>query len=117
MPMAATARSPFLFWDGRKDSQWAQALGPLESPVEHGATRAQYAHLVAAHYRPEYAALFGPIPDLSSVPASAGPVADRSAAAAQADSTGMTRSPSTTARDPPGQKSFCGSTSNSPSPG
>ena len=36
MPVAATAYSPFLFWDGRKDSQWAQALGPLESPVEHG---------------------------------------------------------------------------------
>src|SRR5690242_9320383 len=32
MPIAATAYSPFLFWDGRKDSQWAQALGPLESP-------------------------------------------------------------------------------------
>src|SRR5688572_17830476 len=33
MPVAGTAFSPFLFWDGRKDSQWAQALGPLESPV------------------------------------------------------------------------------------
>ena len=81
MPIAATARAPFLFWDGRKDSQWAQALGPLESPVEHGGTRAQYAHLVAAHYRSEYEALFGPLPDLSAVPASAGPVAERSAAA------------------------------------
>jgi len=84
MPIAATARAPFLFWDGRKDSQWAQALGPLESAVEHGGTRAQYAHLVAAHYRPEYEALFGPLPDLTAVPASAGPVADRSAAAAWA---------------------------------
>src|SRR5687768_5158453 len=25
MPIAATSRSPFLFWDGRKDSLWAQA--------------------------------------------------------------------------------------------
>ena len=41
MPVAGTAFSPFLFWDGRKDSQWAQALGPLESPVEHGGSRAQ----------------------------------------------------------------------------
>ncbi len=82
MPIAATSRSPFLFWDGRKDSQWAQALGPLESPVEHGGTRAQYAHLVAAQYRAEYEALFGPLPDLAAVPAVAGPVADRSAAAA-----------------------------------
>lgn len=66
MPVAGTAYAPFLFWDGRKDSQWAQALGPLESPVEHGGNRAQYAQVVAAHYRPQYEALFGPIPDLAS---------------------------------------------------
>src|SRR5207237_3479031 len=84
MPIAATSRSPFLFWDGRKDSQWAQALGPLESAVEHGGTRAQYAHVVAAHYRWEYERLFGSLPDLSTVPASAGPVADRFAADAWA---------------------------------
>ena len=59
MPVAAAARAPFLFWDGRKDSLWAQALGPLESPVEHGGTRAQYAHTVAAHYRSEYEEVFG----------------------------------------------------------
>src|SRR5207248_7665886 len=41
----------------------------------------------------------------------------RSAASAHADRTGMTASPSATARDPPGQKSFCGSTSSRPSPG
>ncbi|HWH48018.1 MAG TPA: cytochrome-c peroxidase, partial [Burkholderiales bacterium] len=45
MPIAASAYSPFLFWDGRKDSQWAQALGPLESAVEHGGTRARYAQV------------------------------------------------------------------------
>jgi cytochrome c peroxidase len=62
MPLAGMAYSPWLFWDGRKDSLWAQALGPLENPVEHGGTRAQYAHLIAAHYRAEYEALFGPCP-------------------------------------------------------
>jgi cytochrome c peroxidase len=82
MPVAGTAYAPFLFWDGRKDSQWAQALGPLESPVEHGGSRAQYAHVVAQHYRAEYEALFGALPDLSAVPAAAGPVADSAAAAA-----------------------------------
>jgi cytochrome c peroxidase len=82
MPIAATARSPFLFWDGRKDSQWAQALGPLESAVEHGGTRAQYAHVIAAHYRAEYEAVFGALPDLSSIPDAAGPVNDPAAAAA-----------------------------------
>jgi cytochrome c peroxidase len=32
MPIGGMAHSPFLFWDGRKDGLWAQALGPLESP-------------------------------------------------------------------------------------
>src|SRR5574338_950911 len=36
MPITGTAYSPWFFWDGRTDSQWAQALGPLESSVEHG---------------------------------------------------------------------------------
>jgi cytochrome c peroxidase len=33
MPIAGTAHSPWQFWDGRADSQWAQALGPLESEL------------------------------------------------------------------------------------
>jgi cytochrome c peroxidase len=68
MPIAATSRAPFLFWDGRKDSLWAQALGPLESAVEHGGTRAQYAKVIADLYRAEYEAVFGPIPDLEGEP-------------------------------------------------
>jgi cytochrome c peroxidase len=82
MPVAGMARSPFLFWDGRKDSLWAQALGPLESPVEHGGTRAQYAHTIAEHYRAEYEAVFGPLPDLSAVPTSAAPAGNETATAA-----------------------------------
>jgi cytochrome c peroxidase len=65
MPIAGTAYAPFLFWDGRKDSLWSQALGPLESPVEHGGSREQYAQVVAASYRTEYEQLFGPMPDLT----------------------------------------------------
>ena len=65
MPVAGTAYAPFLFWDGRKDSLWSQALGPLESPVEHGGTREQYAQVIAKHYRPDYERLFGPLPDLT----------------------------------------------------
>src|SRR5690606_22783696 len=82
MPIAATAHAPFLFWDGRKDSQWSQALGPLESPVEHGGTRAQYAHVVADHYRDQYESLFGEMPALQNVPRVAGPVPDSAAASA-----------------------------------
>jgi cytochrome c peroxidase len=82
MTVIGTARSPWQFWDGRKDSQWAQALGPLESAVEHGGDRTQYVHLVAEHYRAEYEAIFGKLPDLSSLPEHAGPVPDAKASAA-----------------------------------
>ncbi|MBC5765947.1 cytochrome-c peroxidase [Ramlibacter albus] len=64
MAIVGTARSPWQFWDGRKDSQWAQALGPLESPVEHGGDRMQYARVIADHYRADYESLFGPMPDI-----------------------------------------------------
>jgi cytochrome c peroxidase len=73
MPIAGTAYAPFLFWDGRKDSQWSQALGPMESPVEHGGDRTQYAHLIAEHYGAAYEALFGPLPDLAHLPPHAAP--------------------------------------------
>lgn len=77
-----TAYSPWLFWDGRKDSQWSQALGPMESAIEHGGNRTQYAHLINESYKGEYETLFGPLPDLSDAtrfPASAGPVEDTAA--------------------------------------
>jgi cytochrome c peroxidase len=85
MTIIGTAYSPWQFWDGRKDSQWAQALGPLESAVEHGGTRTQYAHLIDEFYRDEYESIFGPLPDFSDFerfPASAGPVDDETARAA-----------------------------------
>ena len=59
MTLIGTAYSPWFFWDGRKDSQWAQALGPMESPVEHGSNRTYYAHLIDQFYRAEYEAIFG----------------------------------------------------------
>ena len=80
MTVIGTAYSPWLFWDGRKDSLWAQALGPLESPVEHAGNRTLYAHLILEHYADDYTALFGPLPDLSNLPRNAGPVADAEAA-------------------------------------
>ncbi len=82
MPIAGMAYSLFLFWDGRKDSLWSQALGPLESPVEHGGDRTQYAHLVADVYRAPYEALFGSFPDIDHLPAKAGPLVNAEAAAA-----------------------------------
>jgi cytochrome c peroxidase len=76
MTVVGTVYSPWLFWDGRADSQWSQALGPLENPVEHGGSRLQYAHLIAEHYAAEYEAVFGPLPDLTGLPSTGGPVAD-----------------------------------------
>lgn len=76
MPVVGTAHGAWFFWDGRADSQWAQALGPLESAVEHGGNRTQYAHLTAEQYRAPYEAVFGSMPRLEGLPRHAGPVAD-----------------------------------------
>ncbi len=84
MPIAGTAHSPWQFWDGRADSHWAQALGPLESAVEHGGDRLQYARVLRQHYRAEYEAIFGAFPNLQGLPERAGPVADSARAAAWA---------------------------------
>lgn len=73
MPIVGVGYHPWLFWDGRKDSVWSQALGPLEDAVEHGGNRSRYAHLMHTHYRAEYQAIFQPMPDLSMVPPNAGP--------------------------------------------
>ncbi|MGB5630112.1 MAG: cytochrome c peroxidase [Woeseiaceae bacterium] len=37
--IVGTAYSPWLYWDGRRDSQWSQALSPLEDPDEHASNR------------------------------------------------------------------------------
>lgn len=74
MPVTGAGHSAFLFWDGRKDSLWAQALGPLEDAAEHGGNRLAFAHLVQRHYGREYEALFGALPDLRRLPAEASPL-------------------------------------------
>jgi cytochrome c peroxidase len=60
-----TAFQKTWFLDGRADTMWAQALGPLENPQEHGGNRMQYVKLIARHYKAPYEALFGPLPDFS----------------------------------------------------
>lgn len=61
----AAMYSPFQFWDGRADSLWMQALGPIENVNEHGFTRNEIAHTIFDVYSLEYEKLFGPLPDLS----------------------------------------------------
>ena len=39
------AYNRWFFWDGRADTLWSQALGPLESELEHGMNRAAIAAL------------------------------------------------------------------------
>ena len=73
MPIVGAGYSPWLFWDGRKDSLWAQALGPLEDAVEHGGNRTRFAHLMAEHYRKDYEALFNPMPKFDGLPKEAAP--------------------------------------------
>jgi cytochrome c peroxidase len=84
MPLAGVAWGPWFFWDGRRDSLWAQALTPLEDQREHAATRAFYAHFVAENFNERYQRIFGPLPDLSQVPRHAGPFGTDSEKAAWA---------------------------------
>jgi len=52
------------FWDGRADTLWAQALGPIENDREMASSRLFVAHRVASAHRTEYEAIFGPLPPL-----------------------------------------------------
>ncbi|UCD34032.1 MAG: hypothetical protein JSU90_06945 [Nitrospiraceae bacterium] len=65
MPLVGAAYFTWFFWDGRKDSLWAQALGPIESPVEHGFTRTQCVSVITENYKDEYEGIFGPLPLIS----------------------------------------------------
>ncbi len=84
MPIVGAGHATWLFWDGRKDSLWAQALGPLEDALEHGTNRQRVAHLVAANHRGDYEAIFGPMPQLDGLPADAGPLGSAAERAAWA---------------------------------
>lgn len=73
MPIMGAAHSPFLFWDGRKDSAWSQALGPLEDAAEHGGNRVRLVQLVLAQYKDQYGKVFGAAPELGQLPRDASP--------------------------------------------
>lgn len=68
----------WLFWDGRADSLWAQAIQPIENPLEMGSSRTALAQRIAGNpaLRSEYEAVFGPLPpaaDLQRIPSQARP--------------------------------------------
>lgn len=65
--IVGAAYSPWLYWDGRKDSLWSQALSPLEDPDEHGYNRMRLARLISVDMElgRAYSELFGLPPDMS----------------------------------------------------
>jgi cytochrome c peroxidase len=74
----------WLYWDGRRDSSWSQAVAPIESPGEMGGSRVGALQLIARRpgYRAAYEVLFGPLPDLGGLPRRASPQGDAGARAA-----------------------------------
>ena len=81
LSLVGVAYSPWLYWDGRRDSLWSQALSPLEDPNEHGQNRMSLVRFVASEptYREMYASLFGSVPDFSDgarFPVAAAPAED-----------------------------------------
>ena len=73
MPITAAALQPFLFWDGRADSLWSQPLKAIEGHAEMDESRTAVAHFIDVEYREDYESVFGPMPDLKGLPASARP--------------------------------------------
>ena len=57
----------WFYWDGRCDSLWCQAAGPIEDPDEHGSNRLAVAHHIYGDeaLTEAYVAIFGDLPDLS----------------------------------------------------
>ena len=92
MPVMGASHSPFLFWDGRKDSLWSQALGPLEDAAEHGGNRVARCRLLKDQYQAQYQAVFGAFPAFGKLPEDASPngnAAEREAWASLSPATAM----------------------------
>lgn len=70
----------WLYWDGRRDSLWSQALIPIEASSEMGASRISAVRLVLSSpdYLERYRELFGPPPELDwgKLPEQATPIGD-----------------------------------------
>lgn len=57
------AWNTWFFWDGRADSAWAQATGPLRNPIEHALTAEAVQARVRSHYAEPFTTVFGAISD------------------------------------------------------
>lgn len=78
MPLIGLAYNSWFFWDGRTDSLWSQALGPIESKLEHGISRTMSAYIISTYYRTEYKEIFGSLPEFmeDTFPHNARPATD-----------------------------------------
>lgn len=71
-PMIALASfARWQFWDGRADALWTQAVQPFENAREIASNRLFIAHQLSRY--PEYATIFGALPDFSALPANGKP--------------------------------------------
>ncbi len=61
-------QATILMWDGRRDALYNQPFGPMENPDEMNSSRLFVAQQIAARYKADYEAVFGPMPDLSLTP-------------------------------------------------
>jgi cytochrome c peroxidase len=71
--LLGAAWQTWLFWDGRADSAWAQATGPLTAAGEHGLDAAGVRARVEVAHKETFEAVFGPLdPDPERVLAQVG---------------------------------------------
>ena len=73
--IALAAHAPAQLWDGRADTLWAQALGPLEDEHEMGSSRVSVARRIATAHAAAYRAVFPShaLPDVTRLPDHAKP--------------------------------------------
>ena len=82
MTIVGSAHQRWFYWDGRRDSLWAQALIPFEAPNEMGSSRTQVLKQVMQDDKlsSQYQRVFGAFPeqlDAEELPEHAGPFADK----------------------------------------
>jgi cytochrome c peroxidase len=62
--LATASHQRWQFWDGRADTLWMQALGPIENKKEFGSSRLFVAHRMFDAYAADYQAIWGTLPPL-----------------------------------------------------
>lgn len=75
------AHATWFYWDGRKDSLWAQALVPFEAADEMASSRVEVLRMIGndPDYLKQYTHIFGPFPKellSQTIPEKAGPWGD-----------------------------------------